>query len=59
MSEENFCYWLQGWLEIENPNKITVKQLNEIKNHLRLAMDKNVLDTKFSPPEDWDTRFYC
>lgn len=40
MNAENFCYWLQGWLEIQNPSQINSKQLNEIKNHLDLSLNR-------------------
>ena len=41
MNAENFCYWLHGWLEIQNPAQINSKQLEEIKNHLDLSLNKN------------------
>lgn len=40
MNAENFCYWLQGWLEIQNPAQINSYQLNEIRNHLDLSLNK-------------------
>jgi|SRR5882724_4601951 len=40
MTPENFCYWLQGWLEIQNPARITPEQIKEIQNHLDLVFTK-------------------
>ncbi len=40
MQPINFCYWLQGWIELQNPNEITPVQLQEIKNHLSLVLEK-------------------
>lgn len=44
MSPESFCYWLQGFFELsqhsEVPNTLNEKQVEEIKNHLKLAMTK-------------------
>lgn len=40
MSPENFCYWLQGWLEIQNPSSASAEQLQEVKNHLALVFTK-------------------
>jgi hypothetical protein len=37
MDATNFVYWLQGWIEIQNPKTISEAQLWEIKNHLALA----------------------
>ena len=40
MTKENFCYWLQGWMEIQNPQEINARQMQEIKNHLNLVFNK-------------------
>lgn len=37
MTAENFCYWLQGWIEINHPTTIGPDELKEIKNHLSLV----------------------
>lgn len=47
MSTQDFCFWLQGWFEIQKPQSITATQLQEIKNHLDLVFNKvtpNVVD---------------
>ncbi len=48
MNSENFCYWLNGWLEIENPAQINSKQLNEIRNHLNLSLNKKSENSSLS-----------
>ena len=46
MTPEQFCYWLQGFFEIEyasnNPEKVTLtsRQVETIKDHLKLVFNK-------------------
>ena len=40
MSPENFIYWLQGFLEIQNPQNITETQVQIIKDHIALVLKK-------------------
>lgn len=40
MSPENFCYWLQGFIEVENPMNIGENQTKIIKDHLQLVFKK-------------------
>lgn len=40
MSSENFVYWLQGFLEIGNPTSLSNEQLEIIRNHLDLVLEK-------------------
>lgn len=40
MTERDFCYWLQGFFEIENPTNITSEQVAMIKEHLQLVFNK-------------------
>lgn len=40
MNAENFCFWLHGWFELQEPKTITPEQLQEIKNHLDLVFNK-------------------
>ncbi len=40
MNELNFCYWLKGFMEIQNPKTLDAKQVQEIKNHLDLVFLK-------------------
>lgn len=37
MTTENFCYWLQGILELGNINKLNESQTKMIKDHLALV----------------------
>lgn len=37
MTPENFCYWLQGFIEIADPKSLSEKELEMIKNHLNLV----------------------
>lgn len=37
MFSRDFVYWLQGWLEIEDPKSIPEDKLDIIKNHLNLV----------------------
>jgi hypothetical protein len=40
MTAENFTYWLQGFLEIQNPEKINKTQVQIIKDHIALVLTK-------------------
>lgn len=40
MTPENFCYWLQGFIEIGNPENITAAEIQVIKDHLQLVFKK-------------------
>ena len=40
MTPENFIYWLQGFLEIQNPEQITKEQIQIIKDHVGLVLHK-------------------
>jgi hypothetical protein len=40
MTPENFCYWLQGLLEIGNPSELNMTQVEIIKEHLNLVFKK-------------------
>ena len=56
MTPENFVYWLQGWLEIQNPKKINSKELQEIKNHLKIINNPPYIS---NAPEIKKERKYC
>lgn len=52
MTPENFCYWLQGFIEISNPSAISSKELQEIRNHLKLTLSiKHPPETTVTPTE--------
>jgi len=40
MSPENFVYWLNGFLEIGGPTALNPIQVQIIKDHLDLVLDK-------------------
>lgn len=40
MTSEQFCYWLQGFMECHNPDIIYKNQVNMIKDHLQLVFKK-------------------
>lgn len=50
MTSQNFCYWLQGFFEIQNPEELSEQQVQMIKSHLQLAfrddIDKRYGDEK-------------
>lgn len=37
MKSVDFCYWLQGWIETSEPDVISARQTQIIKNHLELV----------------------
>ena len=37
MTSVDFCYWLQGFFELSESEKLTEKQIEIIKNHLKLV----------------------
>ena len=43
MTPEQFCYWLQGMLELTNPSIIGQNQTTMIKNHLNTVF-MNITD---------------
>ena len=52
MTSRDFCYWLQGWLEIEKPTagNFTNEQLLTIKTHLSLVF-KHEIDPSMGSKE--------
>jgi hypothetical protein len=40
MTPENFVYWLQGMLEIGNPDFLDREQIEVIKDHIKLVLRK-------------------
>lgn len=34
MTERDFCYWLQGFFELNQPECLTPEQTNEVRKHL-------------------------
>lgn len=44
MTPRDFCYWLQGMLEIGKPTSLSAEQLSVVQNHLNLVF-KHEIDT--------------
>lgn len=40
MTAEQFTYWLQGFLEINDPERISKQETQIIKDHLQLVFNK-------------------
>lgn len=40
MTPENFVYWLQGYLELCEPAVITHREVEIIKQHIALVLEK-------------------
>jgi hypothetical protein len=40
MTPENFCYWLQGYIEISETKTLTSEQLQVVWEHLNLVFNK-------------------
>lgn len=37
MTSRDFCYWLQGYFELSNPDRLTSTEISSIRNHLNLV----------------------
>jgi hypothetical protein len=37
MKSQEFCYWLQGWLEMTGATEMTARQLEIMKKHLEMV----------------------
>lgn len=48
MTPENFCYWLQGLLEIGNPDQLTKQQIEIIQDRLDLVFNKETPTRKLN-----------
>jgi len=44
VTPENFCYWLQGFFELKNPNEtaLNTSQTQAIRNHLNLVFKHSI-----------------
>jgi hypothetical protein len=45
VTHAEFCYWLQGFLELADPKRLTASQVKMIQQHLDLVFTK-VTDKK-------------
>jgi hypothetical protein len=51
MSPENFCYWLQGYVELNKAEgttarSLSVQQMECVQDHLALVLDKKTPEVK-------------
>ena len=44
MTPEQFTYWLQGFLELQNPETLDTRQIQILKDHLQLVFNKQTPD---------------
>lgn len=47
MTPEQFCYWLQGFLELTSVSQVTNEQLESVKSHLETVFNK--VTPKYAP----------
>lgn len=60
MTPENFIYWMQGFLEIQDPKNITEQQVQVIKDHIALVLKKETPQYKLNFIESGDSsEIYC
>jgi hypothetical protein len=50
MTTEQFVYWLQGFMEICNPETLDENQTQIIKDHLKLVFDKQTPERTITVP---------
>jgi hypothetical protein len=48
MESKSFCYWLQGLFELTDSKTLNEKQVETIKNHLKLVLHQRqkILDQR-------------
>ncbi len=49
MTPEQFTFWLQGFLEIENPLELNATQTQIIKDHIALVFNKETPERQKAP----------
>lgn len=47
MQSIDFCYWLQGWFELEEPKNMNSTQLETISEHLALVFEHDAQPNRF------------
>ena len=40
MNERDFCYWLQGYFELNGAEELSAKQVEIVREHLQLVLNK-------------------
>lgn len=46
MTSRDFCYWLQGWFELEDHKEIGPETTKKIRNHLNMVF-RHEIDPSF------------
>lgn len=60
MNERDFCYWLQGYLELTPGGAMTAEQVDTIRRHLQLVFTKLTTPVPGQPHlADLIPRQYC
>lgn len=49
LASDKFCYWLQGFFEMANPEILTLHQVRMIKEHLGLVFSHHVTTLPSGP----------
>lgn len=49
MTAQQFAYWLQGFVELQETTVPSKQQWNMIKEHLQLVFTKKTYDREFKP----------
>lgn len=42
MTSRDFCYWLQGFMELQDPQGLTTAQVQAVKNHLAMVFKHEI-----------------
>lgn len=42
MTSRDFCYWIQGFFEIQNPEEIDKEKTDMIRRHLKLVFKHEI-----------------
>lgn len=56
MTPENFCYWLQGRVELQPDKTITQQEWQIIQDHLKLVFEKK---TPFYTMPETPSNIFC
>jgi len=51
MTPQDFVYWLQGYIELQDPKTINEQQVQIIKDHIALVLKKET--PKIVPMKPW------
>lgn len=53
MTSRDFCFWLQGYIEMAEPTALSQRQLECVKNHLNLVF-KHEIDPSMGDKKQQD-----